>query len=83
MSLKSLFICVSALMMTACASLTLPSAPVEIQASLRQPCPPLEPLADPTGKTVLKWGVATAKAYRLCADRMDALIEATEPVAGD
>jgi hypothetical protein len=30
---------------------------------------------------VLKWSVATVKAYRACADKMDALIEAVEPVA--
>ena len=65
--------------MPGCSSLTTASAPVPLQASLRQPCPPLDLLADPTGKTVLRWSVATVRAYRLCAEKMDALIEATEP----
>lgn len=65
--------------MAGCSSLTPQSEPVPLQASLRQPCPHLDLLADPTGKTVLRWSVATVRAYRLCAEKMDALIEATEP----
>ena len=77
MWLKTSCIAMSVWTMQACSSLTPPSEPVPLQASLRQPCPPLDLLADPTGKTVLRWSVATVRAYRLCAEKMDALIEAT------
>lgn len=77
MLLRSLFTAMLVLMMTGCANLTPRSEPAPIQASLRQPCPELDPLSDITGKAVLKWSVATVKAYRLCADKMDALIDAT------
>lgn len=53
-----------------------------LDASLRQPCPPLQRLDDARGDTVLRWGIDTAKAYRVCAARMDALIDATQPWAG-
>lgn len=70
-------LCASAL--TACASLPTPS-PVEIPASLRQPCPEPLPLpADGTGASVLRTMVEWAAMHRECAARHRALVEAVSP----
>ena len=63
---KNLFICSLVLMMTACASLMPPSAPVPLQANLREPCPDLPPLIDGSAAAALRWSVATAKQYLEC-----------------
>lgn len=65
-------LCASAL--TACASSPTPQ-PVEIPASLRQPCPQLQPPADGTGAAVLRTMVEWAALYRECAGRHRALVE--------
>ena len=73
---KSLFTVLSAWMLTACASSVQPSTMPQIPASLRQPCPPLTHPADGTGAAVLRWSADTALAYRECASRHRALVEA-------
>lgn len=45
-------------------------------ANLRQPCPDLDEVKDGTGKTLLRWSVATARMYRECQDRARGLVEA-------
>ena len=66
--------------LTGCSSLHAPSAPpVQIPASLRQPCPPLVPPADGSAAAVLRTLVEWAGMYRECADGKAALIEATTP----
>lgn len=61
--------------LTACGSLPKPP-PVEVPASLRQPCPPLQPPADGSGAAVLRTMVEWAGQYRECADRHGRLVEA-------
>lgn len=48
-------------------------------ASLRQPCPPLQPPADGTGAAVLRTLVEWAGQYRECADRHQQLAQAVTP----
>ena len=62
-------------LLAACASSPTPQ-PVEIPASLRQPCPQLHPPADGTGAAVLRTMVEWAALYRECAGRHRALVEA-------
>ena len=45
-------------------------------ASLRQPCPPLSQPADGTSGAMLRWATDTALAYRECAGRHAALVQA-------
>lgn len=78
--LKRLLPLLCALGLTACASLPTP-LPAEIPASLRQPCPPLQPPADGSGATVLRTMVEWAGMYRECADRHRQLVEAVGAVA--
>ena len=52
-----------------------------MQASLRQPCPDLQPLADSTGATLLRWALASVRDYRVCQDRHAALVDAVAPAA--
>lgn len=67
-------------MLTGCASSAPPSVePLQIPASLRQPCPDLAEPADGTAGALLKWGVATAKLYRECQDRHRRVVEAVNP----
>jgi len=73
---SGLFIATSALMLTACAPLTPRYEGPQIQASLRQNCPPLAEVRDGTAGTVLRWGVGAAQMYRECADRHKALVQA-------
>ena len=49
---------------------------MEVPASLRQPCPPLQPPADGSGAAVLRTMVEWAGQYRECADRHGRLVEA-------
>ena len=64
-----------ALTLTACGhSETLPLKPPP--PNLAEPCPPLGEVRDGNAGTVLKWGVATAKAYRLCQLKHAGLVEA-------
>lgn len=67
------------LTLTACASSARPSAAPDIPESLRQPCQPLTTPADGTGAAVLRWSLSTVEAYRECADRHRALVEAVLP----
>ena len=52
-----------------------------LQASLRQPCSDLQPLADSTGATLLRWALASVRDYRICKDRHAALVDAIAPTA--
>ena len=68
---------VSVWTLTACTSLPpQPPAPPPLQASLRQPCPLLDPPRDGQAGTVLRTLVDWASLYRECAARVAALIEA-------
>ena len=68
-----------AFLLTGCASLQTPSAPPLVPASLREPCPQLQPPTDGSGATLLRTFVEWATAYRECASRHQALVEATSP----
>ena len=60
-----------------CVHLTAPStvrAPLD--ASLLEPCPPLDLLVDGDSKTVLRWMLVSADAYQDCALRHGRLVEA-------
>jgi len=65
-------------MLTGCASCMPPSTALPMPASLRQPCPPLTKPADGTAGAVLRWAADTALAYRECADRQRALVQALD-----
>lgn len=66
-----------ALTLTACAASQKPSAArAPLDASLTEPCPPLSPLADGTGATVLRWILDSADAYNDCAGKHRRLVEA-------
>lgn len=47
-----------------------------IPANLRQPCPALSPPDDGSAGAVLRWAVATVKAYQVCAGRHLETVEA-------
>ena len=67
------------LMLSACDTIRL--APnVEIPASLRVPCEPLNKLEGNTGADMLKNIVSNAEVYYKCSDAHNKLIEATAPV---
>lgn len=62
--------CFAIVTMTACASPVTPSPrPIALQASLRQPCPPLPDLPDGSAATALRWIGQAAKLYGECASR--------------
>ena len=68
---------VLALTMTACAAPKQPSPPpTALQASLRQPCPPLPVLPDGTAATALRWIGQASKLYGECASRHRETVEA-------
>ncbi len=70
LSLKLSSVIVCAWLMTACASPpVLSTPPTPLQASLREPCPPLNQLTDGSAASVLRWIEQTAKAYGVCASR--------------
>jgi hypothetical protein len=73
---RSLFIATCVWMTTACASLVTQSPDPTLEASLRQPCPDLPPLADGTAATVLRWITETAEAYEVCQSRHARTVEA-------
>lgn len=50
--------------------------PPELPASLRQPCPDLEPLADGRRATVLGWAIEAKEAYAVCQNRHRRAVEA-------
>lgn len=75
--LRGTCIATSALMMTACSSLTPPSK-APIPASLLQPCQPLNELDGVTGADVLKNITDNAAIYHACADGKAALIRAVK-----
>ena len=79
MLFKKLFTAMCVLTMTACASLTPPSTPPPLQASLRQPCPDLPPLTDGIGATALRWMTGTARMYRECQAAQARGVEAVVP----
>ena len=76
---KCLCTVASVWMLAGCSSLRVPSEPTPIPASLRQPCPPLQPPADGTGAAVLRTLVEWAGQYRECADRHRQLAGALAP----
>ena len=76
MLLKNLCTAMFVLMMTACASLQPTLPPVTLQASLRQPCPPLPELSKTDGKTILPGIREVIRRYNQCADLHDATVEA-------
>ena len=74
---KSWSIAACACLIAGCASPMPPSAarsPLDV--SLTEPCPPLSPLADGTGATVLRWIIGTAENYADCSARHRALTKA-------
>ena len=79
MSWSRLCIVMCALTLTGCGSLSKPLEPPPIPASLRQPCPPLQPPADGTGAMILRTLVEWAGQYRECADRHQQLAQAVTP----
>jgi hypothetical protein len=70
-------------LLVGCASSARQSEPLAIPASLRQPCPTLTDPVNGTGAAVLRWSLETVEAYRLCADRHRALVEAVVPSRRD
>ena len=76
---KCLCIVASVLTLAGCSSLRVQSEPLPVPASLRQPCPPLQPPADGTGAAVLRTLVEWAGQYRECADRHRQLAGALAP----
>lgn len=73
---KILLTAMCALMLQGCASSNLQSEAPQLQASLRQPCPQLQPPGDGTGETMLRWSVDLARMYRECRDRHARTVEA-------
>lgn len=59
-----------------CASSPTQSEAPTLQASLRQPCPDLLPPADGSRASVLRWSVATVRAYRECQAKHRRTVEA-------
>ena len=76
MSPKGLFTVICVLMLTGCASSTLPPVIPQPQASLRERCPDLPALTAGDGKTVLTWTANAAKMYRECQSRHIRLVQA-------
>lgn len=68
----------SVLTMQGCAQLKPLVEPPRLQASLRQPCPDLEPLEDGKRATVLAWIVGAKTAYVVCQSRHLRAVEASE-----
>jgi hypothetical protein len=62
--------------MTACAHYEAPSTAPTLQASLRESCPDLAEPRDGSRGTMLRWSVATVKAYRECQARHRRTVEA-------
>jgi hypothetical protein len=57
-----------------------PADPVDLDASLVQPCAKRPLLEGTDGKTVLKWGVEIVHLYELCSMKHQALIDAVKPI---
>ena len=70
------FIAATALMLTACANSTVPSAPNKPPADLAQSCPALQPLTGTTGAQILPWALQTVHLYNDCKARHEALVQA-------
>ncbi|WP_304335341.1 hypothetical protein [Conchiformibius steedae] len=65
------------LMLTACSSLTKPSANLEPPPpDLAQPCPPLPPLTDGKAGAVLLWAADVVSLYKDCRAKHSALVQA-------
>lgn len=69
-SLSALCIAMSVSMTQGCAAWNQPSAGrSSLDASLTEPCPPLEPLKEKDGKAALQWMMAAATAYADCSGK--------------
>ena len=74
---KSLCTATSALAMMGCVASMPPSTGrTPPDASLLEPCPPLNPLSKGDGESVYRWALATVDEYRDCAARHQRLGEA-------
>jgi hypothetical protein len=69
------YVCIATLALTGCTTITT-SPPVKLDASLRQPCAPLQVPADGTGAAMFTWSRQTVKDYNECADRHARTVEA-------
>ena len=78
--LTGLSIGLCALMLTACASQTVPSDRMPLPASLLTPCGDLDPLADGSAQEVLKKLVEVSQEYYDCREKHSALVRAVEGV---